>query len=370
MRIGFEAKRLFKNLTGLGNYSRTTIDVLAEYYPGNELLLYAPAVKNPARVQRYATDFTLRQPVGLMRGNLWCRFGMGIAANDDNLDVFHGLSNELPHGLAVPSVVTIHDVAFHRFRDMYNRIDVLLYDAKWRHAIRKANRIIAISECTKRDIMTFYDVDSSKIEVVYQPVAMRYYDALIRQEQKPSPCDSPYMLYVGSVNSRKNLLGVVKALELLSPDLRIPLVVIGGNTNYMRTVMDYVRKNHLERFLILPDHRVDDEELMNYYRHAALFVYPSFYEGFGLPVVEAMLSGCPVVTSNVSSLPEASGRFSLHADPNDAGDIAMKMQTVLTDASIRQTMITGSREYALETFHPSVAAGKLMRVYEECCTRF
>lgn len=372
MKIGFDAKRLFCNFTGLGNHSRTTIDILTEEFPENDYYLYTPKARLNDVTRPYTEKMGCHvvQPCGILRGSIWRTAGIARQAKADGIDLFHGLSNELPlrlHRKGIPSVVTIHDVAFRTFTDMYHAIDRRIYDQKWRYAVNSADRIIAISECTKRDVMRFYDIEEKKIDVVYQPVAPRYYTPI-----EPSPeghslsgVEGPYMLYVGSVNSRKNLLGIVRAMELLPKDIDLPLCIVGGGREYKQEVLRYISDHGMEhRFRWLGE--LTPSQLHHLYTNASLFIYPSFYEGFGLPVVEAMLSGCPVVTSNVSCLPEAAGPHSLLADPSSVEDIRDKMLSALTDTALRTEMISGSRQFAMEHFHPSVLAKDLMRVYEKC----
>jgi len=172
------------------------------------------------------------------------------------------------------------------------------------------------------------------------------------------------MLYVGSINSRKNLLGVVKAMELMPKDLRLKLVVAGGGGSYKRQVKEYIAQKGMEEWFVWPD-LVGTEGLRRLYTNAQLFIYPSFYEGFGLPVVEAQLCGCPVVTSNVSSLPEAGGPWAQKAAPDSPEDICDKMVRLLTDTELRQQPIEGGRAYAMETFDPRRLARQLMGVYEK-----
>ena len=365
MRIGFDAKRLFNNFTGLGNHSRTTVDILTEFYPGNEYLLYTPKIKNNDVTGQYTDKAIL--PHGLLRGSAWRTLGLAHAAKKDGVDIFHGLSNELPSGLDIPSVVTIHDVAFRTFPDMYHMPDRIIYDLKWRHACKRADRIIAISESTKQDIIRFYGVDPDIIDVVYQPVNNLYYtgDSGICPPSLARYTSRPYMLYVGSINSRKNLLGIVKAIELLPKDLQIPLIVIGGGREYKQKVTGYIAERRLENLIIFSPEKVGTEGLRYLYSNARMLVYPSFYEGFGLPVVEAMLSNCPVVTSNVSSLPEAAGPDSLLADPSDIQDIADKMKLLLTDDALRRSVIEKGYRYATDNFSPKVLAGRLMDVYNK-----
>lgn len=376
MNIGFDAKRLYNNFTGLGNHSRTTIDILTAAFPGNQYFLYTPKLKRTPTTEPYLSRPACQTvlPHGFLRGGLWRTFGLSSRLQQDGIDLFHGLSNELPVGIrraGIPAVVTIHDVAFRTFTDMYHWTDRQIYDLKWRYAVSHADRIIAISECTKRDIIRFYDVDENKIDVVYQPVNMRYYTPI---QTSPRPIggegvgERGYLLYVGAVNSRKNLLGIVKAMQLLPSDIDLPLYIVGNGHEYKKEVQEYIASHGLtSRFRWLGS--LSHDELHQLYAQARLFIYPSFYEGFGLPVVEAMLSGCPVVTSNVSSLPEAAGPYSLKADPASPEDIRDKILQALTDTELRHRMVQGSRDYAMQTFHPDVLAHRLMDVYVKCSTR-
>ena len=365
MKIGFDAKRLYNNFTGLGNHSRTTIDILARYCPENTFVLYTPKIKHTVVTTPYTEKPHCRTclPGGLLKGSLWRTFGIAGDVRRDGVEIFHGLSNELPVGLRVPSVVTIHDVAFKTFPDMYHWQDRQIYDLKWRYALSHADRIVAISEATKKEILTYYDVDESKIDVVYQPVASRYYEPAPHRPVS-YPFDSPYMLYVGSINSRKNLLGIVKAIELLPSDLRMPLVVVGNGGAYRQEVEAYIASHNMQDDVIFVGQKIDPDELQQLYLHAEVFVYPSFCEGFGLPVAEALLSRCPVVTSNVSSLPEAGGEMSMQADPNDVADISKKIEKVLSDSDLRAKMKDAGYEYAMKKFHPKESALQLMKIYQ------
>ena len=363
MKIGFDAKRLYNNFTGLGNHSRTTIDILTDEFPENDYFLYTPKICHNDVTASYLSRHgcTTVTPSGLSRGSFWRTFGLTSNIKHDGVKLFHGLSNELPAVIArsgARSIVTIHDVAFRTFPDMYKAVDRKIYDLKWAHAVRVADRVIAISQCTKEDIIRFYGVDENKIDVVYQPVAPLYYSPIAKTPSEP------YMLYVGSINSRKNLLGIVKAMELLPRDMDLPLYVVGNGGVYKTVVEEYAATHGMQSRLRWLGGQTA-EELQRLYTNAQLFIYPSFYEGFGLPVVEAMLSGCPVVTSNVSCLPEAAGPYSLLANPSEPEDIKDKMLTALQDSAVRKRMIEGSREFAKFTFHPKVLAHRLMEVYQK-----
>ena len=376
MKIGFDAKRLYNNFTGLGNHSRTTIDILTEEFPEHEYWLYTPKVRLNGTTLPYVGKKNCHTvtPKGMVRGSAWRTYGLVKDMKRDGIEVFHGLSNEMPVGLfhsGIASVVTIHDVAFKTFPDMYHWHDRKIYNLKWQYACNHADHIICISECTKRDVLEFYNVPEHKVEVVYQPVNPIYYTPLAPNTQEPKNStiqgltnSGPYMLYVGAINSRKNLLGIVKAMELMPKDVLLPLVVVGGGGSYKQKVQAYIAEKGMEKWFVWPD-MVDKVALQRLYTHAEMLVYPSFYEGFGLPVVEAQLCGCPVVTSNVSSLPEAGGPFALQADPNNPEDISEKMTRLLTDTELRQQAIEGGRQYAAETFDPKRLARQLMGVYEK-----
>lgn len=370
MKIGFDAKRLYNNFTGLGNHSRTTVDILTEFYPDNEYLLYTPKIKHNGITSPYLekNGCSTILPHGLIKGGLWRTFGLASAIKKEKVDIFHGLSNELPVGLDIPSVVTIHDVAFKTFPDMYHATDRFTYNHKWRHACKKADRIIAISQSTKQDIIRFYNVDPDRIDIVYQPVNSIYYTdskGICPISLESQVNGKPYMLYVGSINSRKNLLGIVKAIELLPKDILIPLVVIGDGREYKQKVLEYIAEHKLDNLVIFTKEKVSTQGLRYLYSNARLLVYPSFYEGFGLPVVESLLSNCPVITSNVSSLPEAAGPDSIQVDPSDTAQLSDSIKAVLTDDDLRQSMTQKGYRYAMDNFAPKVLADRLMKVYNQ-----
>ena len=368
MRIGFDAKRLFNNFTGLGNHCRTVIDILTEYYPENEYILYTPKIRTDSRTEPYLSKTGCRTvtPGSFIQSSFWRTFLISGIADKDGLDLFHGLSNEIPVNLRKPSVVTIHDVAFKTFPDMYHIPDRIIYNAKWKYACSHADKIVAISTCTKNDIIEYYGVDPDKIDVVYQPVNNIYYSDNhgIRPQLPKKIKDHSYMLYVGSINSRKNLLGVIKAIELLPDDLRIPLVVIGNGREYKQEVLHYITDHNLNDLVVFPSSHIGTAQLRYLYANATMLVYPSFYEGFGLPVVEAMLSNCPVITSNISSMPEAAGPDSLLVDPYDIGDISDKMVRLLTDETLRLETVSKGYAYASDRFNPKRLAQSLMNTYQ------
>lgn len=334
MKVAFDAKRYYHNRTGLGNYSRTIANGLKAKHP---------------EIGQF-----------LMDESSWRRlFTLGSQAKAEGCDILHGLSNELPWSSPIPTVVTIHDVAWRTFPDMYHWADRQIYDLKYGHSARVATRVIAISESTKRDVMRFYDVPEEHIQVIYQPVQDIYYD----RSQTPVTRDKDFILYVGSINKRKNLLGLVKALEMIPKDQRPQLIVVGNGREYRREVERYVDKHNLcSYFTVLTDVH-EASQLKQYYQQAMIMAYPSFYEGFGLPVVEASLSRCPVVTSNISSLPEAAGPGGLLCDPYDVGSIKDCLMLLIDDPEMGRRLAAAADDYARRHFDPDNLINQVSQLY-------
>ena len=289
----------------------------------------------------------------------------------DGIDLYHGLSNEIPFGIphsGVKSIVTIHDLIFKIYPNTYRYIDSKIYDFKFKYACRNADRIIAISESTKADIIRFYDVPSQKIEVIYQACDPLYYHLQTKNQievvLKRYNVPSRFMLYVGSVIERKNLLTILKAQERLDAKLRIPLVIVGKGDTYQKKVEHYIKVNRLENHVLWLSNISDNLDLQALYQAADIFIYPSVYEGFGIPVVEALLSKTPVITSNCSSLPEAAGPNSICIDPNNVDAMARAMTDIFTNETLRESMIREGFIYAQDKFNGMSNANKVMNLYQ------
>jgi glycosyltransferase involved in cell wall biosynthesis len=371
MRIGFDAKRAIQNNTGLGNYSRFVIEVLSEYYPDNIYFLFAPKDKGNNRLKtllsRRNVTFIFPSGISKLLSLFWRLFGSKKHINKNRVEIFHGLSNELPiniYDTGVKMVVSIHDLIFIRYPEYYHWIDRNIYRWKFRRACREADAIIAISECTKRDIVSFFHIPEEKIKIVYQncnPIFKQEIpEEKRRQIAEKHQFPKQFILYVGSIESRKNLLLVVKALAQIPEDIH--LVAIGKSTPYQQEVEAYARKMGLPSRLHLKND-FPCEDLPATYRLAALFVYPSFFEGFGIPVIEALSSGVPVIAATGSCLEEAGGPDSIYVNPNDEAELAEKIREVLNNKDLAKKMVEGGQEY-MKRFEPQHIAGEIMKVYQ------
>lgn len=350
MRIGFDAKRYFLNQTGLGNYSRDLVRILEQYYPENDYIKYTPKLRG-AWLDSEEFRKTTKLPEGRLNNifsSLWRNSGIVKDLKRDNINIFHGLSGEIPMGLKenhIKSVVTIHDLIFLKYPKLYKGIDRYIYNKKFKYAVNNADKVVAISEQTKRDIMEFYDIPAERIEVIYQGChpAFKTIKTEVQKENLRKKYNIPnqFILNVGSIEPRKNAFQIVKAVE----NLDIPLIIIGKTTEYAKQIKAYIVEKGLENRIFLMQ-GFTMEELSVIYAMADVFVYPSLYEGFGIPIIEALYSGTPVVTTNSGVFPEAGGPFSYYINPQDIGEIQYAISSILHSSNMRDEMIVKGLAFA------------------------
>lgn len=375
MKIGFDAKRAFQNNTGLGNYSRTLISSLAKDFPEDEYFLFAPKQTSMYDVSEWPALRVVtpeKPPYSWLRSAWRSRF----VVNDlrrYKLDLYHGLSHELPFGIhksGVRSVVTMHDLIFERYPRHYNPVDVFTYRRKAQYACLHADKVVAISEQTRQDLISFYNTPADKIEVVYQSCdpafAITAPDDDIAALGAKYQLPSQYFLYVGSIIERKNLLGIVTAMNTLKGVSDIPLVVLGNGSSYKKKVKAYLDANGLtSRVLFLNEQvRLSNGDLPLLYQGALALIYPSIFEGFGIPILEALLSRTPVITSSGSCFAETAGDAALYIDPLDPHTIATAMREVTSNPSLVKQMQEKGWIHA-QRFTPAKCAAAMMKVYQQ-----
>lgn len=382
MNIGFDAKRAYHNGTGLGNYSRSLIESLAKSFPQHHYFSL-----NPKPSTRFATPplHNLQQvlpqsAVGKSFPAVWRSRGMLQDLERLQIDLYHGLSNELPFGInktGIRSVVTIHDLIFELYPQQYNPLDVFIYRQKYRQACRQANRIIAISQQTKTDLVQLYKVAESKIDVCYQS-CNPIFENKVSHDQKETlrkkyNLPQQYFIAVGSIIERKNLTTVCKALQLLKGLLDVPLVVVGDGKGHKREIKHFLAEAGLQTQVIFLNEKEavrNDPDFKNgqafpaLYQMAEALVYPSLYEGFGIPVLEALWSRIPVITSSTSCLPEAGGSGALYVDPRSPQQIADALLLVYNDKALVQQKTELGWAHA-QNFTLQKTAAAVMKVYEQ-----
>lgn len=380
MNIGFDAKRAYHNGTGLGHYSRTLVQLLSARFPEHACYLFNPKPSGRYTIQGANIHEIL--PSGFLNktfSSAWRSSWVKKDLKRLKIGLFHGLSHEIPVGIqktGIPSVVTIHDLIHERHPGQYNPVDVRIYRKKFRYACAHADRVIAISEQTRRDIIDIYGTPAEKISVCYQSCNPIFGEPVPEEKKKAIKTKyglpDQFFLYVGSLIERKNLLGIAKAMFLLRNEINTPLVVIGDGGKYKRQVKDFIRQHGLEqRILFLSENETvrRDPDFISaaafpaIYQQATAMIYPSFFEGFGIPVLEALWSRLPVITSGVSCLPEAGGPGSYYVDPSSAEEIAAGMKKILADKDFAKEMKNKGLAYARQ-FAPELYADNMMNIYK------
>jgi len=329
----------------------------------NQCVLYSPEIKD--RLFENYKQFEVHSPESSLAKifkSVWRSYSVN-RLKKHQIDLFHGLSNELPNGIhktRVPAVVTIHDLIFMRFPEFYKTIDRKIYNSKVKYACSSAKKIIAISEQTKEDIIRFFKVDPGKIEVVYQSVSPVFFERTeIENLCAKYNISKNFILSVGTLEPRKNQMAILKALHSEKIDSQI--VFVGKPTSYVKNLYDFINTNNLSsqvKFL----NTIPENDLAGLYQQAYLSVYISHFEGFGLPVIESMASGCPVITSNVSCLPETAGGAAILCNPNDFNKLVSQINILLENDNLRNDLIRKGNERA-KLFHPKYFAKKMISLY-------
>ncbi|MDH5603756.1 MAG: glycosyltransferase family 4 protein, partial [Cyclobacteriaceae bacterium] len=314
-------------------------------------------------------NFKVVTPGRFALKSYWRSRGILSALASNSIDLYHGLSHEIPFGLTdspIKSVVTVHDIIHKIYPGQYSFIDRSIYDQKLKYSAVHADAVVAVSESTKADLIRYYHIAPEKIHVVYQGIGEVFYrplEARVLEETK-GVYDLPerYLLYVGSIIRRKNLLSLVKAFHQLRDRIDHTLIVIGDGGDYKEEVKKFIVENGLkERVRFLQN--VRQEELPPLYRLADVFIYPSEYEGFGIPLVEALSQNTPVITTRKSSLKEVGGDAATYVEPEEISAFAEKMFQLITNQELRSSCISKGKEQ-IALFDKKKIARQMMDIYE------
>jgi len=370
IKIGFDAKRAFYNNRGLGNYSRELIRILSNYESENEYYLFTPKTSDAIQTA-YPSNCKIIQPKSEFFNrfpSLWRSFGQCREIKSLNLDIFHGLSHELPYGIEkteTRSVVTMHDLIFYKFPELYPWIDRQLYKRKYFRSCRVADKIIAISEQTKRDLIDLAGIDEHKIEVVYQGCNPVFQKKITQDEwhliREKYHLPGQYLLNVGAIEKRKNQELIIKALA--NGKIDIPLIIIGRPTEYLKVLKELISSLQIESKVIFLTN-VPTEDLPAIYQMAEIFIYPSLFEGFGIPIIEALNSKIPVITSKDSCFKETGGPDTCYINHTQVEELISAINTILSNSDKRQTMIESGLIYT-EKFSDNTISDSLMNVYHK-----
>ena len=371
MRIAFDAKRMLNNPTGLGNHARILTNALMRDYPDNEYLFFSPTAKDEFLNQLHG-EYEMHFPESRSAQAVhpwWRSYRITNDLLKNKVDIYHGISNELPlniHRTRIKTVVTIHDLIFLKHREQYPWIDRQIYSLKTKYAAKHADKIIAVSQETKQDLIDRYKVPERKISVIYPSVDEQFYHivsenkkALVKKQYK---LPEKYILNVGSFFPRKNQVKLIEAFERVKEEITEDLVLVGSSGYMLAEVQKMITETKLDgRVHILTT--VGNDDLPSIYQSASLFVFPSLFEGFGAPVLEALFSGVPVIASRGGAIAEAAGRESIYIDPQSTEDMADKILSILNDEEQQKRMIESGHRHA-QTMTDRVFAARIMEVYK------
>ena len=374
MKIGFDGKRALHNLRGLGNYSRTLIKSLDEHYSENEYLLFSPKSRNENLIEwskalsSNCEIITPQSILGRSFPTLWRSLLLKGELEQHHLDVYHGLSHELPPGinnLNTLKVVTIHDLLYLKFPQFFSLIDRQTYHRKFSYSCKVSDIVIAICEQTKADIIKYLKVPEEKIHVIYQSCSPDFYHDKTNDEldvvRKKYSLTRPFIFHIATMEENKNTMGIVKAYKSICESIDEDLILVGRGKKYKEKVLSYIEESGLgNRVRVLDD--VADQDVPSLFQLAKLFVFPSFYEGFGIPIIEALFSKTPVITSVGGCFPESGGPSTRYVDPYSSTDIGNAMVEILKDEVLQKEMAQKGHEF-VQKFHWKNTSNDLINLY-------
>ncbi len=379
MHIGINAQLLsfsqsYRN-GGVSRYIRYLLTELAKQ-PGEHE--YTVFVNGPEVAERLAAphpqityvpaSWSEAQPMARVA---WEQFTLPSLVRKKHIDVLHSSVNVLPELLpaSCAGVVTLHDLAFLRFPNVLTRSKRLYHRTFTVRSIRHATRVITVSESTKEDAIKLIGIPAERIQTVYPCIDTRFSNVLTEEEvatfRQHKGLTDGYVLYMGTLEPRKNITTLLEAYaQLRTTSTRQEKLVLAGGKGWLYdSIFERVRQLGLEAEVLFPGFVTDSEQIL-WYNAASAFAYPSLYEGFGVPVAEALACGVPTVTSNVSSLPEAGASIALCVNPHDVKAMAEALYTAITDAPLRQKCRTMASSIA-QQFSAQTMVKQTIDVYEQ-----
>lgn len=367
MKIAFNCRSfLKKKKTGIGRYADHLVSDFVELNKEDEFILYCPKKlfdlkrKTP---QINAANFKIKKDY----------FNRGVVKSVGDVDVYHSPCPELlEKSNGYKTVVTVHDLIFKTCPNVHTERTIRMMEEQMDTILERADRIICISKSTSNDLMKYYPAEEDKIRLIYNGVDKTVFYPVTEQEKsraqsclKAKGIDGPYLLFVGTIEPRKNLRGLLEAYKMLKDrgDFRGKVVVVGMKGWLSDGLEDFIKQLKIDNDIIFLGYMTNDE-LRYLYNLAEVFVFPSFYEGFGFPIVEAFSCGAPVVTSNISSPAEIAGDCAITIDPYHTEQIAFAVKDVVSDRERRTEMIAKGKKRA-ELFSFKKTAEETLKVYKE-----
>lgn len=296
---------------------------------------------------------------------LWTQFGLPLnLLVGERPDIFFTPTHYAPRFSPIPTAISIMDLSFIHFPELFAKKDLYQLVNWTKYSVKNASKIFTISQSSKDDIIDVYGIEDKKIFVTYPGIKEGTNAKILTMDdlRKKFGIDKDYILFVGTLQPRKNIVKLIEAFSKIERENLI-LIIVGKKGWLYEDILSAPQKFGVGERVKFLDF-VEDKDLPSLYKNALCFVLPSLYEGFGLPVLEAMKYGCPVLTSNVSSLPEAGGDAAIYFDPTDAEDIASKIQKVISNPKLRQELIEKGYNQ-IKKFSWEKTAKETLRVLED-----
>lgn len=379
MKIGIDARMYRSGVAGIGRYSQNLIKNLLAIDQENQYVLFMTK-EDIEEIQRQKAKGKMKmQNVKIIKTDI-AHYSIAEQTKlpriieREKCDLVHFLNFNYPVGYKGKFISVIHDLTLHFFPEVARQTNFIkrtAFEYVMKKACQNAEKIIAVSQSTKADIIKVFKTPSEKIEVIYEAADDKIIKGvetnLINLLKKKYKIDSPVILYVGQFRPHKNLPSLVEAFNEIRKSTACRLVMLGKTDPKYQSLQKAVSKSQFKNEIVMPGF-VSDEELAAWYKLASCFVFPSLYEGFGLPGLEAMRSGTPVVSSNVSSLPEIYRDAAIYFDPFKIEEISAKIKSVLVDKDLRARLTKRGKEIAhLYTWKKT--ATQTLEVYKEILTK-
>jgi len=351
MKIGIDGSRAFiKNRTGIEEYSYQVIKHLVNELSEHEIILY---VRKNQKI-----DFILPKTWKIKTiyfYYLWTQLGLSLEMLFRPVDVLFIPAHTVPCIHPVNTIVTIHGLEYEFCPEAYSFLERIYMSCSIKNSCKWAKKIIAVSENTKKDLMKLYNVAEEKIKVIYEgynadanfqfPISNlqsnpNFQNSNLEINSKFKIQNSKFLLFIGRLEERKNVVNIIDAFEILKEQYKIPhKLILAGNSGFgYNKIKDRITNSNCCKDVVELGY-ISEEEKWELLKNADVFVFPSFYEGFGLPILEAQNSNVPVVSSNISSIPEVADGSALLVDPNNAEEIADAIYKLISDENFRNEII-------------------------------
>lgn len=355
MIVGIDASAfLVSNKTGVEITTCNLISAIIEKDRENKYWLYSPkSILNLPKFDNVENKV-------ISGKKFWTQCYLSKELKNNPPDIFWAPSHMLPNFLPKKSVATIHDLTWKIMPSIYTPIKRFFSKLTVDRAIKHATKLVAVSEQTKKDLIKYFDVPDEKIEVVYHALNKNF----ITSSAEPSfKIQSPYFLFVGRIESRKNILNIIKAYSLFTKtNQEIKLVLVGSPGNQYKKALDLVQNLKLAKSIIFLNY-VDLKDLVSLYKNSVAFVFPSFYEGFGVPILEAFALKTPVITSALGSMKEIACDAALLVNPKDPSDISRAMIKIISEPSLKNNLIEKGKD-RLQDFSWEKSADKMINLWK------